>query len=198
LAVLFVALMLGGTAFLILRTGGNDPFGDCRSSVVAGGAAAIGGPFTLMDHNGQLVSEADVITGPTLVYFGYSFCPDVCPLDNARNAEAVDLLKAEGLDVRPVFVSVDPDRDTPAVMGEFVSYMHPDMIGLTGTADQIKVAAKAYKVYYRKATEDEHYLVDHSTFTYLMAPEHGFLDFYKRAQTPQEVAQSVACYASKL
>lgn len=207
IAVGLVAFLLAAMAVLIFPgvpqliarlTNSGDVFADCRTSVVAGGAAAIGGPFTLMDHNGQLVSEADVITGPTLVYFGYSYCPDVCPLDNARNAEAVDLLKAKGLDVRPVFVSVDPDRDTPAVMGEFVSYMHPDMIGLTGTADQIKAAAKAYKVYYRKVTEEEHYLVDHSTFTYLMAPEHGFLDFYKRAQTPQEVAQSVACYASKL
>lgn len=197
LAVLFVALMLGTMAFFVYRGTGSDPFADCREGIVAGGAAAIGGPFELTTHTGNKVSEKDVITGPTLVYFGYSFCPDVCPLDNARNAEVAEILKSQNISLRPVFVSVDPARDTPEQMAEYVGYFSEDMLGLSGTPEQIKAAAQAYKVYYRKASEDEHYLVDHSTFTYLMHPEHGFLEFYKRAQSAEEVAESVACFIGK-
>jgi protein SCO1/2 len=129
------------------------------------------------------------------VYFGYTFCPDVCPLDNARNAEAIDLLQEQGRDVQPVFISIDPDRDTPEVVAEYASYVHDDMIALTGTAEQVKAASKAYKTYYRKQEgDDEFYLVDHSTFTYLMLPEVGFVEFFKRDDTPEDIARRTACF----
>ncbi|MGB3280910.1 MAG: SCO family protein [Pseudorhodobacter sp.] len=192
-AVAVMAALLGGSAYWVYSNQTGDAFADCRGGQVAGGA--IGGPFTLVNQKGETVTDKDVITKPSLVYFGYTFCPDVCPLDNARNAEAVDILEEMGLDVTPVFISIDPTRDTPEVMAEFASIMHPKMIGLTGTEDQVKAASLAYKTYYKKQdADDEFYLVDHSTFTYLMLPDTGFVDFFKREATPDEMAQSVACF----
>ncbi len=151
-----------------------------------------------MDKTGATVTDKDVITKPTLVYFGYTFCPDVCPLDTARNAEAVDLLEQQGLDVTPLFISIDPARDTPQVVGEFATNLHPRMIGLTGTDEQIKAASQAYKTYYKKQDSgDEFYLMDHSTFTYLVLPEKGFVEFFKRDDSAESMATTVACYISK-
>jgi protein SCO1 len=160
---------------------------------VAGGD--IGGPFTLVNTAGQTVTDADVLTKPALVYFGYTFCPDVCPFDMARNAEAVDILAARGIEVTPVFISIDPERDTPEALADYASYMHPQLVALTGSAEQVKAASQAYKTYYRKQdSEDEFYLMDHSTFTYLMLPGTGFVDFFRREITSEQMADSVACF----
>lgn len=131
LAVLVVVSGLGTAMFFALRPAPADQFAECRATTVAGGSAAIGGPFELTDHTGRRVTDVDVIDGPTLMYFGYTFCPDVCPLDTYRNAEAVALLEERGIEVKPVFVSIDPERDTPESMAAFVGYLHEDMVGLT-------------------------------------------------------------------
>lgn len=187
-----VALMLAGTAAFVWMAPA-DKYAQCREGQVGGGQ--IGGPFTLVDGQGETVTDADVITGPTLVYFGYTFCPDVCPFDNQRNAEAVDILEERGLDVKPVFISVDPERDTPAVMGEYADMMHPKMQGLTGTKEQVKAAADAYKVFYQiPNTTEEFYLVDHTTFTYLMMPGDGFVDFFRRDASAEDMAERTACF----
>lgn len=199
-AALIGALMIGAGVAVYLgqakRAASKDPFAQCRASVVAGGAGQIGGPFTLIDETGQTVSDADVITKPTLVYFGYTFCPDVCPLDAVRNAEAIDLLEADGYDVLPVMISVDPLRDTPEVMAAFTANIHERMLGLTGTPDQTDAAARAYRVYYRSNRDsgDPYYLVDHSAFTYLVLPEHGFVEFFNRETTPQQMAERTECF----
>jgi protein SCO1/2 len=173
-----------------------DPFAQCREGVVAGGAGQIGGPFTLVSETGETVTDAEVITEPTLVYFGYTFCPDVCPLDTVRNAEAVDILEADGYSVRPVMISVDPERDTPEVMAAFTNNVHPRMLGLTGTPEQTDAAARAYRVFYRinRDGDDPYYLVDHSAFTYLVLPEYGFVDFFNREITPQQMAERTECF----
>lgn len=193
-AVAAVVGMVGGLwAYSQMSAGPADPFSACRQGAVGGGA--IGGPFTLVNGDGQTVTDADVITKPTILYFGYTFCPDVCPFDNARNAEAVDLLEGMGKDVQPVFISIDPARDTPEVVKDFAANLHPRMIGLTGSPEQVKAASNAYKTYFKaQPAEDEFYLVDHSTFTYLVLPEVGFVEFYKREATPQQMAESAACY----
>lgn len=176
------------------RMGQDDRFAACSASSVGG--AAIGGPFELVSETGETVTDKDVITKPTLVYFGYTFCPDVCPLDTVRNADAVDLLAERGYDVQPVFISIDPERDTPEVMREFTELVHPDMLGLTGSPEQVKAASKAYKTYYKKqdGEDDEYYLVDHSTQTYLMLPDHGFVEFFRRDTLPEEMADRTACF----
>lgn len=196
IAVLLVAALLGGMAFFVFRGPDGDQFAECRASSVIGGKATIGGPFELVNHHGETVTEKDVITKPTLLYFGYTYCPDVCPTDNARNAEAVDLLAEKGLEVTPVFISIDPERDTPEMMAEFVGYMHEKMIGLTGTLEQVKAASRAYKTFYRRTSEDEDYLMDHSVFTYLVLPEHGFVEFFGRDTSPAEMSETVACFVN--
>jgi protein SCO1/2 len=197
-ALATVAGLVAGTVWLVLRPEGDDRFAACREGVVSGGAGAVGGPFTLVDDAGATVTEAEVLTGPALVYFGYTFCPDICPVDAARNAEAVDILEERGLEVTPVFISVDPGRDTPEVIGEFTDLLHPRMIGLTGSDAQIAAAARAYKAYFRIADPDEdYYLVDHSTFTYLMLPDVGFADFFRREVTAEQMADRVACFLER-
>ena len=192
-AIGFVLAMLGGTAAVVWIRGGADQFASCRSSAVAGGD--IGGPFELVSETGATVTDTDVITEPTLVYFGYTFCPDVCPLDSARNAEALDVLAERGVSARALFISVDPERDTPEVVAEFTEVMHPKMIGLTGSPEQVKAASQAYKTYYKKQPGDpDYYLVDHSTFTYLVLPEKGFVEFFRREATPEQIADTVTCY----
>ena len=197
-AVGLMAALVGASAWYDKSPDKDDPFSSCRGSSIAGGAGAIGGPFTLVNSDGQTVTDKDVITKPSLLYFGYTFCPDVCPLDNARNAEAVDILEEMGTEVVPVFISVDPERDTPEVLREFAEVMHPSMIGLTGSAEQIKAASQAYRTYYKKQDGDpQYYLVDHSTFTYLVLPKQGFVDFFRRETTPDEMAATVACFVDK-
>lgn len=174
---------------------GDDPFADCREGAVAGGAGAIGGPFELVLPSGETVTDAEVITEPTLLYFGYTFCPDICPLDNIRNADAVDLLAEAGYSATPVMISIDPERDTPEVMGQYASNIHEKMIGLTGSEAQIAQAAKAYRAYYKKNDDDpEFYSVDHSAFTYLVLPGTGFAEFFRRDVSPERLAERASCF----
>lgn len=190
IAVAFLAASAG----YVLLSGPSDAFSGCRQGNVAG-AASIGGPFNLVDETGKTVTDADVLTKPTLVYFGYTFCPDVCPFDMARNVEAVEILRSDGYDANALFISVDPERDTPQVLTEWTDYLHPDLIGLTGTPEQVKAASQAYRTYYkRQPSDDEFYLIDHSVFTYLMMPETGFAEFFGRDVTPQDMAQRTACF----
>ena len=192
-AAIVLAGLVGSPLILkAIRGQGSDPFADCRGAAVAGGQ--IGGPFTLVDTTGAAVTDATVLAKPSLVYFGYASCPDVCPLDNARNVEAADILAKTGLEVNPVFISVDPARDTPQVLADYVSnFSH--LTGLTGTQAQIAAAAKAYKVYYQLPEKrDAGYTVDHTTMTYLMLPKTGFADFFQRDATAQEIADRTACF----
>ena len=198
LAVVVIAAQLGAVAWYVNSRSADDPFAPCRQSAVAGGAGDIGGPFTLVDQTGRTVTEKDILDKPALVYFGYTFCPDVCPMDNLRNVEAVELLREKGIDVTPVFISVDPARDTPEVMADYAMAMDPSMQALTGSAEQVRDAARAWRVYYKAQEErDGGYLVDHMTFTYLMHPEHGFLDFFRRELSPGQLAEQVACFLDR-
>ena len=193
-AVVGIAALLGGTAgYLWFAEQGVDKYAQCTAGQVAGGA--IGGPFTLVDQTGATVTDKEVLVKPSLVYFGYTFCPDVCPLDAQRNADAVDILAQKDIDVTPVFITIDPARDTPQALADWTSAISPKMIGLTGTADQIKAVSVAYKTYYKQQpASDENYLMDHSIYTYLMLPDAGFVEFFDRDITPDKMADKVACF----
>ena len=194
-AALAVVAGLGLTYALTLG-GPGDPFDPCRASAIAGGPGDIGGPFTLVSETGETVTDAEVLDKPALIYFGYTFCPDVCPLDTVRNADAVDVLAESGHDVRPIFISIDPKRDTPEVVDDFTANLHPEMLGLTGSEEQVAAASQAYRTYYKRhdGTGDEYYLVDHSTFTYLTLPGHGFVEFFHREMGPEAMAERTACF----
>ena len=195
LAIGLIAALLGGLGFMVIMGQGQSDLAQCRATAISGGSGAIGGPFELVDHTGQTRTDADFADRPVLLYFGYTFCPDVCPLDTARNAQAVDLLAERGHTVTPVFVSVDHQRDTQEVLAEYVRFMHPDMIGLTGSESQIRDAARAYRVYFAaQETEDDFFLIDHSTFSYFLLPGHGFVDVIRRDQSPEQVADTLACF----
>ena len=178
---------------------GGDQFAQCRGSKIAGGTNQIGGPFELVNSKSETVTDQDVFTEPSLLYFGYTFCPDVCPMDVSRNADTIDVLAERGQSVTPVFISIDPERDTPEVVGDFAFNLHERMIGLTGSIDQIKAASRAYKTYFKaQPAEDEYYLVDHSTFSYLVLPEQGFVEFFRRDETAEQMADKIGCFLEKM
>lgn len=195
-AIIAGAAVIGlvGGSFILSQTKGTETaFALCREGQTAG--ADIGGPFELIDDTGATVTDADIITGPTIVYFGYTFCPDVCPLDSLRNAQAVEILDEQGIDVTPVFITIDPERDTVEVVRDFTDNFHDRMIGLTGSMEQVKAASQAYRTYFAKQeSEDEYYLVDHTTMSYLMFPDQGFADFFRRDVTPEQMAERVSCF----
>ena len=155
---------------------------------------SIGGPFTLVDQNGQEVTDEKFRGRLMLVYFGYTYCPDVCPLGLTTIAEAIDQLPAEDRDqVVPLFITVDPERDTVAVMKDYVGAFSDRLVGLTGSAAQVEAAVRAYRVYARKGESDADgtYLVDHSTFTYLMDREGRYLAHFGHSATPEEMAERI-------
>lgn len=140
----------------------------------------IGGPFTLVDHTGRQRTEKDFRGKLLLVYFGFSYCTDVCPTDLQSVAAALDALGAEGENVQPLFISVDPRNDTPEQLHGYVALFHPRLIGLTGTERQVRKAADAYKVYVAKSAtaDDPRGAIDHSGFIYLVGRDGRYLDFF--------------------
>lgn len=192
-AVLLV-LALGG--FWLTRSQSGEEFAQCRRTAVAGGMEAFGVPFTLTDQTGKRVTDTEIFAKPSLIYFGYTFCPDVCPLDSARNAEVTDILADRGHDVTPIFISVDPVRDTPEVLAQFTEMMSPKMIGLTGSAEEVDKVVKGWRGYYKLNNENdkENYLVDHMTQTYLVMPGKGTVEYFSRDTSPEDMADRVGCF----
>lgn len=155
----------------------------------------LGGPFSLVDNHGNPFTDADLYAEPSLLYFGYTFCPDVCPFDTARNALAVDIAKESGVNVRPIFVTVDPERDTVEPLNDYVTYTHDDMIGLTGSVEAVDEARAAYKVIANKVEGEnpDNYLIDHTAFTYLIA-DNKVMNIYPRAIRAEELAENMVCH----
>jgi protein SCO1/2 len=151
------------------------------------GLPSIGGSFQLTDHTGQHRSNLDFRGKYTLVYFGYSYCPDICPTALSGMTEALVKLGAKANKVTPIFISVDPQRDTVANLAEYVANFHPSFVGLTGTEEQVKKAMKAYRVYAAKVDESarEDYLMDHSSIIYVMNPQGQFVAHFNH-ETPAE------------
>ena len=154
--------------------------------------AGIGGPFTLTDQHGRTVTDRDFLGHWLLVYFGYTYCPDICPTSLARNGEAIELLGEKGGKVLPVLITIDPERDTPQKLKDYVQSFHPRTVGLTGTPEQIAAVARAYRVYYAQAHpsqgEGNNYLMDHSSLTYLIGPDGRLVEFFSQNVSPQQVA----------
>ncbi|MEO0752818.1 MAG: SCO family protein [Pseudomonadota bacterium] len=196
-ACVAVAILIGGVFWITSQPSPDEQFAQCRAGQIAGGSAAIGGPFELVSETGETVTHEEVIDQPTLIYFGYTFCPDVCSIDVSRNAVAVEILEEDhGTIVKPVFISIDPKRDTPEIMADYTEIMHPRMLGLTGSDEQVKAASQAYRTFYKAhdQDDDEFYLVDHSTLSYLVFPEKGFAEFFRRDATPEQMAERIQCF----
>jgi cytochrome oxidase Cu insertion factor (SCO1/SenC/PrrC family) len=173
LVVLVIAGITGLGALWFTRAQLDGPIGS--------GTALVGGPFTLTDHNGKRVTDQDFRGKYMLIFFGFTYCPDVCPGELQVMSAALDELGAEGEKIQPVFITIDPARDTPEAMKLYVSNFHPRMVGLTGSEEDIAAVAKAYRVYYAKAKGSENspdYLMDHSTILYLMGPDGKFVKHF--------------------
>ena len=156
--------------------------------------AAIGGPVTLVGADGQEVTEAAFAGGPAVLYFGYTYCPDVCPTSLQTVAEAMDLLGERAETVTPIFITVDPRRDGSEVVGDYAAAFHEQMVGLTGTPEQIAAAAKAFRVVYlarNKGRSDDDYLVDHSSYYYLMDGDWNLAAVMAHEVTPAQMAAAI-------
>ena len=158
------------------------------------GTALVGGPFTLTDQNGRKVSEKDFLGKYMLVFFGYTYCPDVCPTELQVMSAALDSLGAKADVVQPVFISVDPERDTPEVLKQYVGNFHPRLMGLTGTPEEIASVAKTYRVFFGRVENSgsDTYLMDHSTIMYLMDPQGKFLKHFSYSTDAAALAKALA------
>lgn len=192
LALAGALTLLAVAAALFLGIGGRGDRPAPQAALAIDGAD-IGGPFTLVDHQGATRASAEVIDGPTLIYFGYTFCPDVCPIDTQVMVEITDALAEKGIAATPIFITVDPARDDVAVMSEWAEIWHPEMIAMTGSDEQISAAAQAYKAYYSRGPEleDGGYLMNHSAFLYLTDPS-GLRAVYRRGFPPEQIAEDIA------
>lgn len=155
---------------------------------------SVGGPFSLVDQDGRTRTDAEFRGKIMLIYFGYTYCPDVCPTGLAAMGQAMDKLGAQAKDVVPIFATIDPERDTPAVMKEYVAQFGPEFLGLTGSAQQVGAAARAYRVYYQKAPtakDDPNYLMDHSSIIYLMDRQGKYRTHFTHESAPADIAEAV-------
>ena len=178
---LVVAVLIMGTGTFVWLSGG-------------GSASLVGGPFTLEDSAGKPVSDRDFRGKYMLVYFGYTFCPDVCPTTLNEVADALDHLGTKANDLQPIFITVDPQRDTPAVVKQYTAAFSPKLIGLTGTPEQIAAVAKAYRVYYaehRTGPGPNDYSMDHSSILYLMGPDGKFIAPVRADESGKDMAADI-------
>lgn len=166
--MLLIAAVIGGYAYM--SRGPHQQQGS--------GVALVGGPFSLIDQDGRRVTEKDFLGKYILVFFGYTYCPDICPTELQVMSAALDQMGPEAGRIQPIFVSIDPARDTPEVLKAYVANFGPRLIGLTGSPEEVAAIAKAYRVYYAKAGNGStatDYLMDHSSIIYLMGPDGRFV-----------------------
>jgi protein SCO1/2 len=162
------------------------------------GHGTVGGPFTLTDQSGRQRSDSDFRGKLMIVYFGYTFCPDVCPADLMAITQALDALGPAADGVQPIFITVDPERDTK-VLADYVRAFHKSLIGLTGSPEEIRKVANAYKAFYAKvpAARDGDYAIDHAGVIYLMGRSGEYLGFMPPQTAPEKLTEILRKYLSK-
>jgi cytochrome oxidase Cu insertion factor (SCO1/SenC/PrrC family) len=195
LAALAVIAVASWVTWSWIENGGN---GGRTAGSAMQTEVEIGGSYELIDHTGKTVTDRSFHGQYVLLYFGYGFCPDVCPTELANMATAMDILGPQADKVTPVFITVDPERDTPEFLNDYVKNFHPRMVGLTGSPEKIAAVAKSFKVYYAKSRKSagDDYLMDHTSFVYLLGPDGKFLAIFRGQTDPKEMAKSIAGYMS--
>lgn len=192
LLVVVASFLIGGAAAFALVLYSMPQRGGIVSS---SGKALVGGPFSLVDHTGKQVTEQDFRGKLMLMFFGFTNCPDVCPSELQVMTAALDQLGAKAADVVPVFVTVDPERDTVEQMAQYVANFSPRLVGLTGTPAQIAAAAKAWRVYYAKVNDESStagYTMDHSAIVYLMGRNGEYLAHFAYGTDAEAMAAGIA------
>ena len=189
--VVLAALMLSGIAPLGAQTQSARSAAELMDAVMWN-REPIGGPFALIDHNGKPRTDADFRGKLLLVYFGFTYCPDVCPTDLQNIGLALDQLGSAGEKIQPLFITLDPERDTAEHLKDYVPMFHPRLIGLTGDAAVIHAAAAAYRAYYAKVPlKGDDYTVDHSSFIYVVGADGQYLGFFPPGTPPERIAESI-------
>jgi protein SCO1/2 len=196
-AVISLGLLLAAMALAGAWYFGDLPLGRSLEQA-ASGKPAIGGPFELVDQEGRTRRDEDFHGRYMLIYFGYTYCPDICPTTVAQMTQALDLLAEEdprrAERVVPVFITVDPERDTVEALADYAPLFHPELVALTGTAEQVADAASAYRVFYQRVESEEasDYLMDHSSFIFVMDPEGDYLTHFNHLSGAEEIAAGLA------
>lgn len=189
--VLLAALMLAGIAPLAAQIQSSRSAAELMDAVMWN-REPIGGPFALIDHSGKPRTNEDFRGKVMLVYFGFTYCPDVCPTDLQNIGLALDMLGDAAERVQPLFITVDPERDTVEHLRDYVPMFHPRLIGLTGNAAAIHAAAAAYRAYYAKVPlKGDDYTVDHSSFIYVVGADGQYLGFFPPGTPPDRIAESI-------
>jgi cytochrome oxidase Cu insertion factor (SCO1/SenC/PrrC family) len=192
--VVLAALMLTGIAPLFAQTQSSRSAAELMD-IVMWNREPIGGAFALIDHTGRRRTDEEFRGKLMLVYFGFTYCPDVCPTDLQNIGLALDALGPSADKVQPVFITVDPARDTPEHLKDYVPIFHPKLIGLTGDAAAIHSAAAAYRAYYAQVPlKGDDYTVDHSSFIYLMGADGNYLGFFPPGTPPDRIADTIRRY----
>ncbi len=192
-----LVLLGGAAAYLLTEPATSVTRLPSQAGQTASGTATVGGAFELVDQSGETRTQADFAGRHMLVYFGYTYCPDVCPTSLSLMSQGLDLLETEtgSLEERvvPIFVTVDPARDDVEAMAAYAEHFHPRLVALTGSDAQIAAAAKAYRVYYRRAEDPSasEYLMDHSSFIYLMGPDGTYVSHFAHNASPEEIAEGL-------
>ena len=182
-------------AGLLAPANAAEPAEPSAATLIEGllsGKAPVGGPFALTDQTGRLRTDADFRGKLVVLYFGYTSCPDACPTELQAITLALDKLGAAADAVQPLFITVDPERDTPSRLSDFVSAFHPHFVALTGAVPAIRKAALAYRVYFaRPVTAAGNYPVDHTGFIYLVGADGRYLGFLPPGLAPDEIADAI-------
>lgn len=160
--------------------------------------AEIGGPFELLDQDGRPVNESTFSGRWTLVFFGFTHCPDVCPTAMSHVARTLDGLGDQARKIQPLFITLDPERDTPAVLGEYTAFFDKRILGLSGSEAQTRQVADAYSVYFEKVPMGDTYMLDHTATLYLMGPDGQFVQHYSQQMSAEAMAEDIAVQLASL
>jgi protein SCO1/2 len=190
LAYGLIAVAMVAVGAVWLRQG---DFAASVAGVAVPGGVSVGGPFALTDDHGRAVTDASFRGRWMLIYFGYTFCPDVCPTELQTVSAALDKLGGTSARLVPLLITIDPARDTPAALADYVKLFDDRLVGLTGTDEQIATVAREYRVYYARATSKDAtaYLMDHSSFLYLIGPDGKFQALFRPGTSPDELANAI-------
>jgi protein SCO1/2 len=184
---------------LAMMVGNNPSDTNATETRSLGGSVHLGGAFTLVDSTGKTVTDQNFRGKWMLVYFGYTYCPDICPTELQTMSAAITKLGPLAAQIVPIFITIDPERDTPEAIGSYVKLFDPRLVGLTGSTQQIADTARAYRVYYAKVIQkgQSSYLMDHSSLVYLIDPSGRFVALYNPQTDVDDMATELRNHLSQ-